>query len=167
MAFLIPSPEISTAKILFNPNPNPRILKSLTLLRNDERVGYRTKVRTKVGIKDGEFRVSGRNQNVRLYGQFSAPVKEETKQSKEEKEKQNYYVNMGVAIRTLREEFPELFYRELSFDIYRFEFYLFIYFLNLFNLSVFASVLFLEFQEEKGKISDFRFCVSLVSNNQG
>ena len=30
-------------------------------------------------------------------------------------------MNIGYAIRTLGEEFPELFYRELSFDIYRFK----------------------------------------------
>lgn len=41
------------------------------------------------------------------------------KPSKEDEEKQNYYVNTGNAIRTLREEFPELFYRDLTFDIYR------------------------------------------------
>lgn len=102
MALFI-SPEISTAKILFNPNPNPRNLKSLNV-----RVRARSDVR-----------VSGLNQNVRLYGQFSVPVKQETKKTNEEEEKQNYYVNMGYAIRTLREEFPGLFYRELSFDIYR------------------------------------------------
>ncbi|GFZ00978.1 hypothetical protein Acr_14g0006130 [Actinidia rufa] len=45
-----------------------------------------------------------------------------TKTSKEDEEKQNYHVNTGYAIRTLREEFPELFYKELAFDIYRFEF---------------------------------------------
>ncbi|KAL1532140.1 hypothetical protein AAHA92_32187 [Salvia divinorum] len=33
--------------------------------------------------------------------------------------KHDYYVNAGYAIRTIREEFPELFYRELSFDIFR------------------------------------------------
>ena len=43
-----------------------------------------------------------------------------SKQRKEEEEKQDYYVNMGYAIRCLREEFPELFYREPTFDIYRF-----------------------------------------------
>lgn len=37
-----------------------------------------------------------------------------------EGKKQDYYVNAGYAIRTIREEFPELFYRELSFDIYRY-----------------------------------------------
>lgn len=106
MALFINSPEISTAKILFNRNrnPNPRNLKSLNV-----RVRARSDVR-----------VSGLNQNVRLYGQFSAPVKQETKRTNEEEEKQNYYVNMGYAIRTLREELPGLFYRELSFDIYRF-----------------------------------------------
>lgn len=109
MALFINSPEISTAKILFNrnrnpnPNPNPRNVKSLNV-----RVRARSDVR-----------VSGLNQNARLYGQFSAPVKQETKRTNEEEEKQNYYVNMGYAIRTLREEFPGLFYRELSFDIYR------------------------------------------------
>lgn len=42
-----------------------------------------------------------------------------SKQRKEDEEKQDYYVNMGYAIRSLREEFPDLFYRELTFDIYR------------------------------------------------
>lgn len=35
-------------------------------------------------------------------------------------EKQDYYVNMGYAIRTLREEFPDIFQREPNYDIYRF-----------------------------------------------
>ncbi|KAL5156175.1 hypothetical protein HKD37_19G055089 [Glycine soja] len=35
------------------------------------------------------------------------------------KDKQQYYVNLGYSIRSLREDFPALFYRELSFDIYR------------------------------------------------
>ncbi|URE46683.1 Reticulon [Musa troglodytarum] len=34
-------------------------------------------------------------------------------------EKQDYYVNMGYAIRTLREEFPDIFQREPNYDIYR------------------------------------------------
>ena len=106
MALFINSPEIATAKTLFN--PNPRNLKSLNV-----RVRARSDVR-----------VSALNQNVRLYGQFSASVKLETKRTEEEEEKQNYYVNMGYAIRTLREEFPRLFNKELSFDIYRFGLYL-------------------------------------------
>jgi hypothetical protein len=36
-----------------------------------------------------------------------------------EKAKRQYYVNMGHAIRTLREELPVVFYREPSFGIYR------------------------------------------------
>lgn len=78
------------------------------MVRSGERVGWSARVR-----------VSGLNENARMYGLFSAPVKPETKRSKEEEEKQNYYVNMGYAIRTLREEFPALFYKELNFDIYR------------------------------------------------
>ncbi|KAL3695832.1 hypothetical protein R1sor_009908 [Riccia sorocarpa] len=34
-------------------------------------------------------------------------------------ERDNYYVNTGYAIRTLREELPNLFYKRLNFDIYR------------------------------------------------
>ncbi|ESR58164.1 hypothetical protein KPL70_010278 [Citrus sinensis] len=106
MAFLVSPPEFST-KIFFNPNPHSTSQKSLSVLSNHEKLGSRARVRVS-GISE-----VGRN--VRLYGQFSAPVKP----SKEEEEKHNYYVNMGYAIRTLREEFPALFYRELSFDIYR------------------------------------------------
>ena len=123
MAFLIPSPEISTAsaKNFSNPNPSLKSRKSLTISKNDdEKVWSRAKVR--VGVKDIDATVSGLNQSMRLYGQFSAPVKQGSKPSKEEEEKHNYYVNTGYAIRTLREELPDLFYRELCFDIYRFEF---------------------------------------------
>lgn len=113
MAFLVSPPEFST-KIFFNPNPNSISHKNPSVLSNYEKLGPRARVRVS-GISEVD-------RNVRLYGQFSAPVKP----SKEEEEKQNYYVNMGYAIRTLREELPALFYRELSFDIYRFYFTSFI-----------------------------------------
>lgn len=51
--------------------------------------------------------------------QFSAPATSEQRRENEEEEKREYYVNTGYAIRTLREELPEMFYRELSFGIYR------------------------------------------------
>ncbi|KAL0379453.1 UNVERIFIED_CONTAM: hypothetical protein Sangu_0009600 [Sesamum angustifolium] len=57
-----------------------------------------------------------------LYGQVkqSGPAPfPSSKTEDDEGKKQDYYVNTGYAIRSLREEFPELFYRELSFDIYR------------------------------------------------
>ena len=121
MAFLIPSPEISTASAKNFSNPSPKFFTSITISKiDDDKIWSRAKVR--VGLKDIGARVSGLNQSLRLYGQFSAPVKRGSKPSKEEEEKQNYYLNMGYAIRTLREEFPDLFYKELSFDIYRFEF---------------------------------------------
>lgn len=130
MAVLIHSPEVSsisgrlrgeTSAGRIVTNPNHRALKSVANLKRYEKGGGRGRVRIGVrsSIKESEVRVSDLEQSA-LYGQFSAPVKPgSSKQSKEDEEKQNYYVNTGYAIRTLREEFPELFYRELSFDIYR------------------------------------------------
>ncbi|XP_060964280.1 uncharacterized protein LOC115705882 isoform X2 [Cannabis sativa] len=114
MALLVPSPEIS--RVFSYPNPIPTKFKGSKILTTSKRFVSRITVCAKV--REFEVRVSERNQNVSLYGQFSAPVKQGSKPSKEEEEKQKYYVNMGYAIRTIREEFPELFYRELSFDIY-------------------------------------------------
>ncbi|XP_078174388.1 DUF2358 family protein (DUF2358) [Carex rostrata] len=48
----------------------------------------------------------------------SSPLSVSTIEEKNE-DKSDYYVNMGYAIRTLREEFPEIFYKEPSFDVYR------------------------------------------------
>lgn len=67
-----------------------------------------------------------------LYGQVKENLTTSFSVSKtkdEEGKKQDYYVNTGYAIRTIREEFPELFYRELSFDIYRYA--------NFFWVSIF------------------------------
>ncbi|BFG22079.1 hypothetical protein CerSpe_083530 [Prunus speciosa] len=116
MVILIPSPEIS--RVLCHPNPS---LKRFKILTNNEKFGVKSRATVRVcsRVKDCTVKMSELDQNVRLYGQFSAPVKRGSKPSKEEEEKQNYYVNMGYAIRTVREEFPELFYREPSFDIYR------------------------------------------------
>ncbi|MDD0213400.1 hypothetical protein PSY81_23685, partial [Shigella flexneri] len=83
------------------------------------------------GVKDLEKEPTkrvGKNYKVSvwwLYGQVKesdTPPFQTSKAEEEEEErkKQDYYVNTGYAIRTLREEFPELFYRELSFDIYRY-----------------------------------------------
>ncbi|KAA8516115.1 hypothetical protein F0562_019294 [Nyssa sinensis] len=126
MAFLIPSLEVSSisgcrretlSKIVSN--TSPRNVQELAIFKRNSKVWVRFCSR----ISDLEARVSNMEHNVMLHGQFSAPVKHNTtsssKQNKEDEEKQNYYVNTGYAIRSLREEFPELFYRELSFDIYR------------------------------------------------
>ncbi|XP_030548091.1 uncharacterized protein LOC115753571 [Rhodamnia argentea] len=124
MAVQILSPEVTTLRAMrrveFAANeicprcPNPRSLKVVPLRRRNEDLGSRMRIRART--KDAELRISSDcDQNMRLYGHFSAPVKK----SKEEEEQQDYYLNMGYAIRTLREDFPELFYRELNFDIYR------------------------------------------------
>jgi hypothetical protein len=48
----------------------------------------------------------------------SSPPSVSTVEEKTE-DKRDYYVNMGYAIRTLREEFTEIFYKEPNFDVYR------------------------------------------------
>ncbi|GAB4844541.1 hypothetical protein Ancab_037922 [Ancistrocladus abbreviatus] len=111
------------------PNPNPKSLNSLSASNNKINKFNATsalKLRVSAKTKDCEVNMRNLDSNLRLYGQFSATVKpsnpttsSSSKQSKEDEERQNYYVNMGYAIRCLREEFPELFYRELRFDIYR------------------------------------------------
>ncbi|CAL0308836.1 unnamed protein product [Lupinus luteus] len=104
-------------KILHNcknhQNPSWSKVQSFKRFRDDKGIGWSKVV---VSCKLNDFGALDLNQNLRLYGQFSISVKEE---SKEEKEKQNYYVNMGYAIRTLREDFPQIFCREPRFDIYR------------------------------------------------
>ncbi|KAK7285836.1 hypothetical protein RJT34_20618 [Clitoria ternatea] len=96
MALLIHSPEMCfVPKFGYNPNPKPSLRP----------------MRLKLSCS-----VKGLDKNLSSYDQFSAVVKQE---SKEKEEKGDYYVNMGYAIRSLREDFPSLFYRELSFDIYR------------------------------------------------
>ncbi|KAK6918295.1 Protein of unknown function DUF2358 [Dillenia turbinata] len=117
MAFPIPC----TTNIFSNPNPKDLKAKFGVLKRNAK---IDTSIRVYAIIKDCEVRVSDFGQSLRLSTQSRVPIKQSSplsssKQSKDDEEKQNYYVNTGYAIRTLREEFPELFYRELTFDIYR------------------------------------------------
>ncbi|KAG2594814.1 uncharacterized protein LOC120705560 [Panicum virgatum] len=56
---------------------------------------------------------------------FAAPVTPSEspaaarRREEDEEERQRYYLNMGYAIRTLREELPDVLYKEPSFDIYR------------------------------------------------
>ncbi|CAN6443906.1 unnamed protein product [Victoria cruziana] len=56
-----------------------------------------------------------------VYSNFSAPVQSSsmTRTKDKEDDKQDYYVNMGYAIRTLREELRDVFFKEPTFDIYR------------------------------------------------
>lgn len=55
--------------------------------------------------------------------EFSAAVQSGSpppRQKQGNSERDNYYVNTGYAIRTLREELPNMFYKKLNFDIYRY-----------------------------------------------
>lgn len=40
-------------------------------------------------------------------------------QDNKQHEKDDFYVNLGLAVRTLREDLPILFTRDLNYDIYR------------------------------------------------
>lgn len=113
MAFLLPTTDTPTT-IFSNHITNSRKFKPLTVLKYDIRVGAGN--RSSSSIKNHD--VSGFGPGVLFSGQSSSPVQSNSKQDKEE-EKQNYYLNMGYAIRTIREEFPQVFSRELSFDIFR------------------------------------------------
>ncbi|KAJ1396211.1 hypothetical protein SESBI_32711 [Sesbania bispinosa] len=121
MALLVHSPEMHVApQIAQNPNPKLSKLYSFKPYTKGKAIGSKRAVKISCEVKDYAVLDLGLDQKLNSYGQFSVPVKRGSRQSKEEEEeKQNYYVNMGYAIRTLREEFPDLFYRELSFDIYR------------------------------------------------
>lgn len=81
------------------------------------------KIRVLSSVKDLEESVKGSRlgDNMGLREQFSAqPAKPSaTKMSKDEEQRRDFYLNTGYAIQTLREEFPILFLREITFDIYR------------------------------------------------
>ena len=121
MALVIHSPEMSIAHIIAgNPNPNPSKLHSSMPFTVGKAIGSSTRgLKACCEVKD--CGVLDLEQNLRRHGEFWGAVKLGRKE--EEEEKQKYYVNMGYAIRTLREDFPQLFYREPSFEVYRFPFH--------------------------------------------
>lgn len=125
MALLV-SPDVSSVYL------SPVKVISNKILRRIPKFALSKSGKTAVGVRVclstkalENVKILNLGNEVGLYGQFSAPVKESTtppssQHSNDEEEKRNYYLNMGYAIRTLREEFPALFYKELSFNIYRF-----------------------------------------------
>ncbi|KAK4266923.1 hypothetical protein QN277_023781 [Acacia crassicarpa] len=120
MALLIHSPvTFVKAKVFHDHSPSFRKLQSFKPFTDDTVIGSNCGLRVSCRVKDFEVSPLDQHVSVKSYGLFSAPVKLESRPSKEEEEKQNYYLNLGYAIRTLREDFPELFFREPSFDIYR------------------------------------------------
>ncbi|MED6111292.1 hypothetical protein PIB30_051146 [Stylosanthes scabra] len=97
MALVIHSPEVFIApKFPCNPNPNP--------------IKFHSFKRWAVGPSARGLKACC---EVRDCAVLDLGRKEE------EEEKQKYYVNMGYAIRTLREDFPQIFFKEPSFDVYR------------------------------------------------
>ncbi|CAN8286145.1 unnamed protein product [Cochlearia groenlandica] len=112
-SFVVRSPEIPSVSARIFSDSNPNLIKAFT----------RRKV--SVSAVNAKAKSGAKYQRSRLYGKFSAPVKEDReissddKEEEEEEDKQSYYVNMGHAVRSIREEFPFLFHKEPNFDIYR------------------------------------------------
>jgi len=112
--------------------PNPKIFNYTSICKSNFNGICRIKFRVCAKTKGFEAKFANPKSSTGTHDKFSAPVKpigpmtpsSSPKQSEEDEEKQNYHLNMGYAIRSLREEFPELFDRDLSFDIYRFRFVL-------------------------------------------
>lgn len=129
MATLLPSLEVSS----FPAGRLPPRISSYLNPRNSQKLAvsrcgkWGARVRVYSYVKElEESPLLNSENNLGFYAQFSAPVQTSTTSStevneEEEEEKRNYYLNTGYAIRTIREEFPFLFYKELTFDVYRFE----------------------------------------------
>ncbi|XP_068664851.1 uncharacterized protein [Aristolochia californica] len=129
MASLLQSPDVASVSgigrspVLFNLCFNTLSTKIRTFavdreIRRNRRIGA---TGFRVCASTGECRVSasGSVQNLGNYCYFSAPTRRSWTHVQGGDDKENYYVNAGHAIRTLRDEFPGIFYREPSFDIYR------------------------------------------------
>nr|DAD43238.1 TPA_asm: hypothetical protein HUJ06_001468 [Nelumbo nucifera] len=118
MAFLFPSLEVASISGGVR-GEIPLKLFCKTNPRNG--ISFKPGAIVRSSVKDCQVKVSAFEENLKLSHKFSTPIKPSSplssKHNKEEEEKQNYYVNTGYAIRTLREEFRERFYREPRFDI--------------------------------------------------
>ncbi|XP_019159229.1 PREDICTED: uncharacterized protein LOC109155955 [Ipomoea nil] len=128
MAVLLPSSRISSFSVCRRPvgvfsDTKSRAVQQIAIPASNRKETVRIRVLS--SVKDLEEAAILEDNVGVLYDQFSAPkakpsaTSSSAKISKEEEEKRDYYLNTGYAIRTLREEFPTLFYQELSFDIYR------------------------------------------------
>jgi hypothetical protein len=112
-----------------------RVLESVGRNRNLESLFLRRQAQ---GVIVGDDEEPLNSTGARLYSSWFAPPRDEEeedafipmlsvasqstpppRQKQESSERDNFYANSGSAIRTLREELPCLFYKDLSFDIYR------------------------------------------------
>ncbi|XP_073288713.1 uncharacterized protein [Primulina huaijiensis] len=121
MALLIPYPEIFSSVGIRRENQS-----SIAQCIKSRNFGIRVSSSVRDLEKGSAQILNLRGDYEDSVGIFSSEVQQsETapfpsrKSEDEEEERRNYHVNTGYAIRTLREEFPQLFHKELSFDIYR------------------------------------------------
>ncbi|CAH9112700.1 unnamed protein product [Cuscuta epithymum] len=132
MAVVLPSSRILSSPLDRRPvgifsDSNSRTVQKVEISQSNacRKENYRIRVLSRVKDLEEAVKGSSLGDTMRLFEQFSAqPVKSSassssTKISKEEEEKRDYYLNTGYAIRTLREEYPTLFQKDLTYDIYR------------------------------------------------
>ncbi|KAL8554220.1 hypothetical protein ACS0TY_002429 [Phlomoides rotata] len=112
MALLVPSPEIFSLAV----RETPATAIPRTGSRNVRLISVCSGVKD---LKKADLKLRDEDGVRWLYGQVKESATAPFPSNKGKEEKLDYYVNTGYAIRTLRKEFPELFYRELNFDIYR------------------------------------------------
>ncbi|KAL8541119.1 hypothetical protein ACS0TY_002408 [Phlomoides rotata] len=112
MALLVPSPEIFPLAV----RETPATAIPRTGSRNVRLISVCSGVKD---LKKADLKLRDEDGVRWLYGQVKESATAPFPSNKGKEEKLEYYVNTGYAIRTLRKEFPELFYRELIFDIYR------------------------------------------------
>lgn len=108
MAFFLP--KISSSPLLPHPCPSqntpPRPFLSSSPLTNLEPPPVRDATREKPPA---------------LHGKPPAALHETKKESEKNSDKDDFYLNLGLAVRTLRDDLPSLFSKDLNYDIYRYK----------------------------------------------
>ncbi|XP_010941686.1 uncharacterized protein [Elaeis guineensis] len=106
MAFFLP--KISSSPLLPHPcasqNTPPRPFLSSSPLTN---------------LEPPPLRDATREKPPALHGKPPAALHETRKKSEKNSDKDEFYLNLGLAVRTLRDDLPSLFSKDLNYDIYR------------------------------------------------
>ncbi|KAG1326394.1 hypothetical protein COCNU_01G003280 [Cocos nucifera] len=109
MAFIFP--KISSSPLLVLPHSNPSQNTPSRLLLSSSPL-------TKLGPPS--VRDATREKHPPLHGKSPAALQETKKKNeKNNSNKDDFYLNLGLAVRTLRDDLPALFSKDLNYDIYR------------------------------------------------
>ncbi|XP_008809338.2 uncharacterized protein LOC103721078 [Phoenix dactylifera] len=107
MAFLFP--KISSSPLLPHPNPSQNTPSRLLLSSS-----------SLTKLESPPVRDAPREKHPALHGKSPAALQETKKKNeKRNRNKDDFYLNLGLAVRTLRDDLPSLFSKDLNYDIYR------------------------------------------------